>query len=62
MADRSRAPRFKETKKTFRRLPDRFEVRYEASCGYGHFHDLLRPLAEQVLLAHSGQMRLSSVE
>ena len=26
-------------------LPDRFEVCYEASCGYGHFHDLLRPLA-----------------
>src|SRR5215471_13141122 len=23
-------------------LPDRFEVCYEASCGYGHFHDLLR--------------------
>jgi hypothetical protein len=26
-------------------LPDRFEVCYEASCGYGRFHDLLRPLA-----------------
>jgi len=25
-------------------LPDRFEVCYEASCGYGHFHDLLRRL------------------
>ena len=25
-------------------LPDRFEVGYEASCGYGHDHDLLRPL------------------
>jgi hypothetical protein len=23
-------------------LPDRFEVCYEASCGYGHYHDLLR--------------------
>ena len=28
-------------------LPDRFEVCYEASCGYGHFHDLLRPLADK---------------
>src|SRR5262249_7220219 len=39
-------------------LPDRFEVCYEASCGYGHFHDLLRPLATRVLVAHPGQLRL----
>src|SRR5262249_27386922 len=39
-------------------FPDRFEVCYEASCGYGHFHDLLRPLAARVLVAHPGQLRL----
>jgi transposase len=39
-------------------LPDRFEVCYEASCGYGHFHDLLRPLATRVVVAHPGQLRL----
>lgn len=39
-------------------LPDRLSVCYEASCGYGHYHDLLRPLAEQVLVAHPGQLRL----
>ena len=39
-------------------LPDRFEVCYEASCGYGHFYDLLRPLAARVLVAHPGQLRL----
>ena len=39
-------------------LPDRFEVCYEASCGYGYFHDLLRPLAARVLVAHPGQLRL----
>ena len=39
-------------------LPDRFAVCYEASCGYGHFHDLLRPLATRVLVAHPGQLRL----
>jgi transposase len=39
-------------------LPDRFEVCYEASCGYGHFHDVLRPLATRVLVAHPGQLRL----
>ena len=39
-------------------LPDRFEVCYEASCGYGHYHDLLRPLASRVLVAHPGQLQL----
>src|SRR5215468_1058679 len=39
-------------------LPGRFEVCYEASCGYGHYHDLLRPLAARVLVAHPGQLRL----
>jgi transposase len=38
-------------------LPDRFEVCYEASCGYGHYPDLLRPLAERVLVAHPGRLR-----
>lgn len=40
------------------RLPDRFEVGYEASCGYGHYHDLLRPVASRVVVAHPGQLRL----
>jgi transposase len=40
-------------------LPDRFEVCYEASCGYGYFHDLLQPLAVRVLVAHPGQLRLT---
>src|SRR5262245_21132097 len=39
-------------------LPDRFEVCYEASCGYGAYHDLLRPLAARVVVAHPGQLRL----
>lgn len=39
-------------------LPDRFEVGYEASCGYDHYHDLLRPLATRVVVAHPGQLRL----
>jgi transposase len=43
---------------TLQGLPDRFEVCYEASCGYGHYHDLLRPLAARVLVAHPGQLRL----
>ena len=39
-------------------LSDRFEVCYEASCGYGHFHDLLKPVAARVLVAHPGRLRL----
>jgi transposase len=39
-------------------LPDRFAVCYEASCGYGHYHDLLRPIAARVLVAHPGRLRL----
>jgi transposase len=39
-------------------LPDRFEVCYEANCGYGHYHDLLRPIAARVVVAHPGQLRL----
>jgi hypothetical protein len=32
-------------------LPDRFEVCYEASCGYGHYHNLLSPIAARVTVA-----------
>jgi transposase len=39
-------------------LPDRFEVCYEASCGYGHYHDMLQLLAARVTVAHPGQLRL----
>ena len=39
-------------------LPNRFEVCYEASCGYGHYHDLLSPVAARVAVAHPGQLRL----
>jgi hypothetical protein len=39
-------------------LPDRFEVCYEASCGYGHYHDLLSPFAAGVTVAHPGRLRL----
>jgi transposase len=39
-------------------LPDRFEVCYEASCGYGHYHDTLKPIAARVAVAHPGRLRL----
>jgi transposase len=47
-----------ETLSSLERLPDRFEVCYEASCGYGFYHDALRPLASHVVVAHPGHLRL----
>ena len=41
-----------------KKLPDRFEVCYEASCGYGHYHELLTPLATRVAVAHPGLLKL----
>ena len=58
VAHRSRVRRIEEMLQSLKGLSDRFEVCYEASCGYGHFHDLLQPLAERVLVAHPGQLRL----
>lgn len=39
-------------------LGEPFQVCYEASCGYGAIHDLLRPLARRVVVAHPGHLRL----
>jgi len=55
---RSQVRSVEEMIRTLKGLPDRFEVCYEASCGYGHYHDLLQPLAAQVLVAHPGHLRL----
>lgn len=58
VVQRSQVRSIEEMMRILSGLPDRFEVCYEASCGYGHFHDLLRPLATRVLVAHPGQLRL----
>src|SRR5262245_28828844 len=55
---RARVRTIDEMMQILERLSDRFEVCYEASCGYGHYHDLLRPIASRVLVAHPGQLRL----
>jgi transposase len=41
-----------------RRLQEPFSICYEASCGYGHLYDQLRPLAHHVAVAHPGKLRL----
>jgi transposase len=58
VARRAQVRTIDEMMRALERLPDRFEVCYEASCGYGHYHDLLRPIAARVLVAHPGQLRL----
>lgn len=35
-----------------------FAICYEASCGYGYLHDRLSRLAQRVVVAHPGQLRL----
>ena len=35
-----------------------FQICFEASCGGGTLHDLLRPIARRVVVAHPGHLRL----
>jgi transposase len=58
VVQRARVRGIEEMLRLLKGLPDQFEVCYEASCGYGHYHDLLQPLAARVLVAHPGQLRL----
>src|SRR3954470_7001796 len=41
-----------------RQLEEPFAICYEASCGYGHLYEQLRPLAHHVAVAHPGKLRL----
>ena len=41
-----------------RRLGEPFGLCYEASCGYGHLYEQVRPLARHVAVAHPAKLRL----
>lgn len=41
-----------------RQLNEPFSICYEASCGYGHLYEQVRPLAHHVAVAHPGKLRL----
>jgi transposase len=41
-----------------RKLPEPFQICYEASCGYGYLYDRLAALARRVVVAHPGGVRL----
>jgi transposase len=58
VAHRSQVRGIAEVLRILKGLPDRFAVCYEASCGYGYYHDLLQPLAARVVVAHPGRLRL----
>ncbi len=58
IVDRTRVRTIQQMLQRLDGLSDRFEVCYEASCGYGHYYDLLRPMAARVVVAHPGQLRL----
>lgn len=58
VVQRCRVRSIEEMLHVLQELPDRFQVCYEARCGYGYFHDLLRPLAGRVLVAHPRHLRL----
>ena len=58
VARRAQVRTIDEMMRILEALPGRFEVCYEASCGYGHYHDLLRPIAARVTVAHPGRLRL----
>jgi transposase len=40
-----------------RKIPKRFAICYEASCGYGYLHDQLRRFAARVVVAHPAKVR-----
>lgn len=44
--------------KTLEKVPERFVICYEASCGYGYLHDQLKWIAQRVVVAHPGKVRL----
>jgi len=41
-----------------RGTPQPFQICYEASCGYGHLYDRLQAVAQRVVVAHPGGVRL----
>ena len=44
--------------KTLEKLPEPFQVCFEASTGYGRWYELLLPVATRVVVAHPGLLRL----
>ena len=41
-----------------KKIKERFTICYEASCGYGYLHDQFKRIAQRVVVAHPGKLRL----
>lgn len=55
---RTRVRTVQQMMQFLRGLTDRFEACFGVSCGYGHFYDLVLPIASRVVVTHPGQLRL----
>lgn len=49
---------WRELLEVLRALKQPFAVCYEASCGYGHLYDQLKPIAKRIAVAHPGHLRM----
>jgi len=49
---------WKKVLKELGRIKEPWQVAFEASCGYGYLHEKLSAMAERVLVAHPGHLRL----
>ena len=58
LSKRHQLPNMDDVVQFLKTLPDRFEVCYEASTGYGYCYELLTPIASRVAVAHPGLLKL----
>jgi transposase len=56
--ERWQVPQVDQLVERLTRLQQPFKITYEAGCGYGRFHELLTPIAADVMVANPGQLRL----
>ena len=52
--------RWRKLVEVLEELPKPLQICFEASCGTGHLHDQLTPIADRVVVAHPGKLRLIS--
>jgi len=56
--ERWQVPQVDQLIERLTRFQQPFKVTYEAGCGYGRFHELLAPIADQVAVAHPGLLKI----
>lgn len=58
VARREQVRQVDQMMRVLQQIPDRWQVSYEVSCGYGRYYELLAPLAARVVAAHPGKLKL----